>query len=74
MKKIHIHNGFRLTLERDGETIYADIDKGDYSGSLSMVENLRTIESSCGNKTLKVPASTLSYFRDCENMFSDSIV
>jgi hypothetical protein len=73
MKKKYSHNGFQMTIERDGETIYADIEKGDFAGSLAMAVDLGAIESSCGTKALKVPASTLSYFEDCESEFSDSL-
>lgn len=65
--------GFTLSLSRDGETIYADIEKGDFSGTLSLAENVGELENSDGTKTLPVPESVVDAFLKLEQKFSDSL-
>ena len=69
----HKVGGFTLTLSRDGETIYADIEKGDFSGTLSLAENVGELENSDGTKTLPVPENIVDAFLKLEQKFSDSI-
>jgi hypothetical protein len=74
MKNItHTIQGFNLSLSYDGETTYADIEKGQYAGTLSLAENTGGIDSSCGSKTLKVPQSVINAFWKLEQKFSDSL-
>lgn len=72
--RTHTIQGFKLTLSYDGETIYADIEKGDFSGSLSLAENTGELENSTWTKTLPVPQSVIKAFGDLEQKFSDSLV
>lgn len=71
--KTHKVQGFTLTLEYDGETIYADIEKGAYCGTLAMAENLGCIESSDCEKSIRVPQSVIEAFWKFEQQFSDSL-
>ena len=69
-KQIHQHNGFTLTLERDGDMVYADIEKNDFHGSLSLASGLGEIEHSLMyGMYLKVPDSTLDFFQEKEENF-----
>ena len=71
--KTHTIQGFTLTLSSDGETIYADIEKGDFSGTLSRAENIGELENSEWTKTLPVPESVVDAFLKLEQKFSDSL-
>lgn len=67
----HSHRGFTLELDRDGDTVYADVSKGDFVGSLAMVEDLGTLDhyDDWSRVPMKVPSSTLEYFQQCEEEF-----
>ena len=69
----HKIKGFTLSLSYDGETIYADIEKGDFSGTLSLAENVGELENSTGTKTLPVPEDVVDSFLELEQKFSDSL-
>jgi hypothetical protein len=69
----HKLNGFTLTLSHDGETIHANIEKGKYSGSLSMAENNGCIENEDWTKCLNVPDSVVEAFQELEERFSESL-
>jgi len=69
-KQIHKHNGFTLTLERDGDMVYADIEKNDFHGSLSLASDLGEIEHSRNmEKTWKEPNATLDFCQEKEENF-----
>lgn len=72
--KTHTHNGFILTLERIPAYEWTDafIEKGEFNGSLAMVQDLGHLEDDNG-KIIKVPSDTLEYFEKMEQAFSDSI-
>lgn len=70
---IHKIQGFTLTLSHDGETIYADIEKGHFCGSLAMAENTGELENSTSTNTLPVPQSVIEAFWKFEEQFSDSL-
>lgn len=70
--KIHTINGFKLTLEYNGEWIESLIEKGNFNGSLSMAENLGTIENDYG-QTIEVPQNIINAFWMFEQIFSDQI-
>jgi len=65
--------GFTLTLSHDGETIYADIEKGVYSGTLACAENSGAIENDEWTRSLEVPEDVIEYFQDMEQKFSELI-
>tara|TARA_B100001093_G_scaffold284998_1_gene272127 strand:- start:474 stop:704 length:231 start_codon:yes stop_codon:yes gene_type:complete len=68
----HEHRGFTLELDRDGDnTVYADISKGDFVGSLAMVEDLGTLDhyDDWSKTPMKVPQSTVEFFQKCEEEF-----
>ena len=71
--RTHTIQGFKLSLSYDGETIYADIEKGKFSGTLSLAENIGAIENSSGSEYLKVPQNVINAFSDLEQKFSDSL-
>jgi hypothetical protein len=71
--RTHTIQGFKLSLSYDGETIYADIEKGKFSGSLSLAENTGAIEDSRGSECLPVPQSVIESFWKFEQQFSDSL-
>jgi hypothetical protein len=69
----HTLKGFTLTLSNDGETIYADIEKGQFTGTLSCAENTGAIENEDCTKALKVPDDVIEAFQEFEQRFSDSL-
>ena len=70
--KIHAINGFKLHLEYNGEWIESLIEKGEFTGSLSMAEHLGTIENDQG-QTMEVPQNIINAFWIFEQTFSDQI-
>ena len=69
----HKVQGFTLTLSHDGETIYADIEKGQFAGTLGMAENEGYIENTSGTHSIPVPTSVTKAFWKFEQQFSDSL-
>jgi len=66
------HRGFTLELDHDSETVFSDVTKGDYSGSLAMAEGAG-IENSDWTRSIKVPESTLDFFLECEEKYIEEL-
>lgn len=72
-KRTITFQGFTLSLEYDGETIFAWITKGKFSSFLGMAETMGEIENSSWTATLPVPDSVVEKFQQVEQEFSDSL-
>jgi len=70
--KKYTHKGFTLELDHDSETVFADVTKGNYSGSLAMAEGAG-IENSDWTRSIKVPESTLDFFFECEEKYIEEL-
>lgn len=67
MKQVHTFQGYTLTLERDGDTVYADIERGRFAGSLSLADDTGTLED--GDETIRIPRAVVDHFIEIEERF-----
>jgi hypothetical protein len=65
-KQVHTFKGFTLELERDGDTLYADISHGDFAGSLAFAEHNGYIDDGEDGKRKRVPQEVIEKFWELE--------
>ena len=69
-KEVHKFKGFTLELERDGDTLYADISHGDYAGSLAFAEHNGYLDDGEDGKRKRVPQEVIEHFWKLEANFA----
>jgi hypothetical protein len=65
-KQVHEFKGFTLELERDGDTLYADISHGDFAGSLAFAEHNGFLDHGEDGKRKRVPQEVIEHFWELE--------
>lgn len=68
-KQVHKFKGFTLELERDGDTLYADVSHGDFAGSLAFAEHNGYLDGEDG-KRKRVPQEVIEHFWELEAKFA----
>ena len=69
-KQVHKFKGFTLELERDGDTLYADVSHGDFAGSLAFAEHNGYIDDGEDGKRKRVPQEVIEHFWELEAKFA----
>jgi hypothetical protein len=69
-KEVHKFKGFTLELERDGDTLYADISHGDFAGSLAFAEHNGYLDDGEDGKRKRVPQEVIEHFWKLEANFA----
>ena len=69
-KQVHKFKGFTLELERDGDTLYADISHGDFAGSLAFAEHNGYLDDGEDGKRKRVPQEVIEHFWKLEANFA----